>query len=125
METTLIKLIVPENILAHFEYEQSEYISGVYRIHLVEKKDPAHYPKELIGKGQRSLNGYMNPIELQTFPIQGKEAFLLLKRRRWKLKGSNKSYFNTYSFCQEGMKATKEFGAFLKEIGRGQAYKFR
>ena len=119
METTLIKLIVPEYILAHFEYEHAEYISGVYRIHLIEKKDPSHYPKALIGKGQRSLNGYMNPIELQTFPIQGKETFLFLKRRRWKLKGSNKSYFNIYSFCQEGMKATKEFGAFLKEIGRG------
>ena len=119
METTLINLLVPGYILAHFEYEHSEEISGVIRIHLAEKKDPPHYPKVLIGKGQRSLNGYMNPIELQTFPTQGKEVFLLLKRRRWKLKGNDKSYFNTYSFCQEGMKATKEFGAFLKEIGRG------
>jgi hypothetical protein len=61
----------------------------------------------------------MNPIELQTFPMKAKETFLLLKRRRWKLKGKDKSYFNTYSFCREGMKATEEFGAFLKEIGRG------
>jgi len=119
METTLIKLHVPDDILAHFEYERIEEISGVIRIHLVEKKDPMHYPKGIIGKGQRSLNGYMSPIELQTFPAKGKEMFLLLKRRRWKLKGDNKSYFNTYSFCKEGMKATKEFGAFLKEIGRG------
>ena len=119
METSLIKLFVPEYILAHFEYERVEKISGVIRIYLVEKKDPNHYPKGLIGKGQRSLDGYMNPIELQTFPTQAKEVFLLLKRRRWKLKGSNKSYYNTYSFYQEGMKATKEFGAFLKEIGRG------
>jgi hypothetical protein len=119
METTLISLLVPDYILYHFEYERVEKISGVIYIHLVEKKDPEHYPKAIIGKGQRSLNGYMNPIELQTFPTQGKEVFLLLKRRRWKLKGNDKSYFNTYSFCQEGMKATKEFGAFLKEIGRG------
>ncbi len=122
METTLIELLVPGYILDHFEFERVETISGVIRIHLVEKKDPDHYPKELIGKGQRSLNGYMNPIELQTFPTQGKEVFLLLKRRRWKLKGSNRSYYNTYSFYQEGMKATKEFGAFLKEIGRGPAH---
>ena len=119
METSLIKLFVPDYILAHFEYEYLEKISGTIRIHLLEKKDPNHYPKELIGKDQRSLDGYMNPLELQTFPTQGKEVFLLLKRRRWKLKGSNKSYYNTYSFSQEGMKATKEFGAFLKEIGRG------
>jgi hypothetical protein len=119
METTLIKLMVPEYILAHFEYERVEEISGVIRIHLVEKKDPSHYPKSIIGKGERSLNGFMNPIELQTFPMKAKETFLLLKRRRWKLKGKDKSYFNTYSFCREGMKATEEFGAFLKEIGRG------
>jgi len=119
METTLINLHVPDEILAHFEYERVEEISGVIRIHLIEKKDPMHYPKGIIGKGQRSLNGYANPIELQTFPAKGKEVFLLLKRRRWKLKGDNKSYYNTYSFYQEGMKATKEFGAFLKEIGRG------
>jgi len=119
MEMTLIELLVPEYILAHFEFERVEQISGVIRIHLVEKQDPEHYPKDIIGKGEKVLNGYMNPIELQTFPTQGKEVFLLLKRRRWKIKGSNTSYYNTYSFYQEGMKATKEFGAFLKEIGRG------
>ena len=119
MGTELIKLFVPEYILQHFDYEKLEEMSGVIRIHLVEKKDPDHYPKEIIGKGRRSLNGYMNAIEIQTFPAQAKEVFLLLKRRRWKLHGGNKSYYNTYSFCQQGMKATKEFGAFLKEIGRG------
>jgi hypothetical protein len=119
METTLLELLVPDYILNHFDFERIEKISGVIRIHLVEKSDPEHYPKAIIGKGQRSLNGFMNPVELQIFPVQAKEVFLLLKRRRWKLKGSDKSYFNTYSFCQEGMKATKEFGVFLKEIGRG------
>ena len=119
MNSELIKLFVPEYILEHFEYESYEDVSGVIRIYLVENKDPNHYPKSIIGKGKRSLNGYLNPIELQTFPTQAKEVFLYLKRRRWKLEGSNKSYFNTYTFNEEGMKATKEFGAFLKEIGRG------
>jgi len=105
--------------LEHFEYEKLEGVRGVIRIHLVEKKDPAYYPKEIIGKERRSLNDYMNAIEIQTFPAQAKEVFLLLKRCRWKLHGGNKSYYNTYSFCQQGMKATKEFGAFLKEIGIG------
>ena len=119
METRLVELFAPAEILEHFEFEKVEEISGVIRIHLVEKDDPYHYPKEIIGKGERLLNGYMNPIELQTFPTQGKEVFLMLKRRRWKIKGSDKSYFNNYSFNEDGMKATREFGAFLKEIGRG------
>lgn len=118
MDSELIRLIVPDEILAHFTYERLEELSGVIRIYLIEKDDPNHYPKSLIGKGKRSLNGFMNPIELQTFPTKGKEIFLLLKRRRWKLEGSNKSHFNSYSFNEEGMKATREFGAFLKEIGR-------
>lgn len=119
MNSEIIKLFVPGYILEHFEYENYKKVGGVIRIYLVEKKDPNHYPKEIIGKGKRSLNGYMNPIELQTFPVQAKEVFLYLKRRRWKLDGSPKSYFNSYRFTEEGMKSTKEFGAFLKEIGRG------
>ena len=118
MKTNFINLFVPDYILAHFDFEYLEEISSVVRIHLIEKKDPPHYPKEIIGKGERSLDGYMHPLELQTFPTQGKEVFLLLKRRRWKIKGNQKSYFNTYSFTEKGMKATKEFGVFLKEIGR-------
>lgn len=119
MGEELIQLLVPEYILEHFEYEKLENLSGVIRVHLLEKKDPNHYPKKILGKGARSLDGYLNAIELQTFPTLGKEVFLYLKRRRWKLKGSSKSYYNTYSFTPSGMKATREFGAFLKEIGRG------
>jgi hypothetical protein len=119
MQTDLISLLVPKNILEHFDFEHYEEISGVIRIHLVEKPDPNHFPKAIIGKGKRSLNGYMNTLELQTFPTQAKEVFLIIKRRRWKLEGSNNSYYNHYDFCEEGMKATREFGVFLKEIGRG------
>ena len=119
MTTDLTQLLVPSDILEHFDYEYYEEISGVIRIHLVEKHDPKHLPKSMLGKSRNSLNGFMNPIELQTFPTQGKEVFLVLKRRRWKLFGSDKSYFNEYDFHEEGMIATKTFGAFLKEIGRG------
>ena len=45
MENSLIELLVPDYILSHFEYESWEEISGVIRIHLVEKKDPNHYSK--------------------------------------------------------------------------------
>ncbi len=118
MLTDLINLFVPSYILEHFEYQHYEEISGVIRIHLVERTDSAHCPKSISGKGKYSLNGYMNPVELQTFPTQAKEVFLVLHRRRWKLVGDNTSHYNEYDFYQEGMKATKEFSAFLKEIGR-------
>lgn len=119
MNNELIRLLVPTEILADFEYEKLEEISGVIRVHLVEKSDPAHYPKGLVGKGERQQNGFMNPIELQTFPTQGKEVFLVLKRRRWKIKGLSGSFYNQYNYHEDGMKATRDFGVFLKEIGRG------
>ncbi|NNC45334.1 MAG: hypothetical protein HKN99_05570 [Winogradskyella sp.] len=119
MSYELLQLLVPDEILDHFEYEKLETISNVIRIHLIEKYDPNHYPKALIGKGERQLNGFMNPLELQTFPTQGKEVFLVLKRRRWKIKGGHQTYYNTYDLHEPGMKATKEFGAFLKAIDRG------
>ena len=115
----LVGLLVPAYILEHFEYESIETISGVIRIHLTEKEDASHYPKAMLGKGKIVKDGFINPIELQSYPTLGKEVFLVLKRRRWKIKRTTKGYFNTYTFYQKGMKATKEFGAFLKEIGRG------
>jgi len=118
MDISLQELLVPKDILLHFKLERVEKISGVYRIHLVEKNDASHIPKTIIYKGIAVLDGYMNPIELQTFPTKATEVFLLLKRRKWKEKVSNKSHFNTYNFTKQGLKATKEFGAFLKEIGR-------
>ena len=71
-------------------------------------------------KTDSSVPGYTNYIELQTFPAMGKEVFLYLKRRRWKIKQEQrqeqKSYTNSYSYNEKGMKATKAFGDFLKEI---------
>lgn len=119
MEKSLQELLIPSYILAHFEFEKVEELGGVYRLHLLEKHDVNHIPKGLIHKGKAVLNGFTNPIELQTYPIKGQEAFLYLTRRRWKLIGTSESSQNTYDFTQTGMKATKEFGAFLKEIGRG------
>ena len=64
------------------------------------------------------LNGYMEPIEIIDFPLRGKLMYITFLRRRWKEKGKNKSYFNTYTFHRPGMKTTNEFGDFLKELNR-------
>ncbi len=111
-------LFVPEEILKHFDVINLHEQSGVILIDLEEKGDVDHIPKEIVHQGKVVHNGWYNSIEIQTYPAQGKEVFLKLKRRRWKFAGDNHSYGNDYSFCNEGTKATKEFGVFLKEIGR-------
>lgn len=119
MEQNLAKLLVPEEILAHYEFDGYKEEQGVYRIYLTEKSDVDHIPKEIVRVSKAVLDGYLNPVELQTFPLNGQEVFLYLRRRRWKLKGETKGYSNTYDFHERGMKATRAFGTFLKEIGRG------
>jgi hypothetical protein len=60
------------------------------------------------------LDGFCNPLELQSFPLKGKPVYLKLYRRRWKHKGGDKHYSNSYNFNPDGVKATKEFASFLK-----------
>ncbi len=118
LEESLSSLFVPKEILDHFEVKSLTEKDGVLIIDLDEKSDGKHIPKAIVRVGKAVLSGYCNTIELQTFPAQGKEVFLRLRRRRWKRKGTTKAYSNSYEFHETGMKCTKIFGAFLKEIDR-------
>lgn len=106
-------LLIPKEILDSFTIEQIKEGEEIIEIFLLEKE---LIPIALTGK-EAVLNGYMNPIELHNYPLQGKTCYLKLKRRRWKIKGTSNSTncHNEYDFAAEGTKATKAFGAFLKE----------
>ena len=109
----IIELIAPGEIGKNFEVtsiiEKKDTITIIFK----EKTDLV--PKELEGK-EVVLDGFLNPVALQTFPLKDKMVYLSLKRRRWKELGTTgKSYFNTYDLHRQGMKTTKEFGNFLKE----------
>jgi hypothetical protein len=114
IQSHLCSLIVPQEILASFDIDSIEEKEEDLFINLTEKSTIVpNTGNDLV------LNGFMNPLELNSFPIVGKRCFLRLKRRKWKLRGSDgsSSYTNTYDFTLEGTKATKLFGSFLKEIG--------
>ena len=115
LQSQIFSLVIPQEILVFFEIENIKESEDLVEIELLEKE---LIPPELNGK-QGVLNGYMNPIELQSFPIQGRICYLKLKRRRWKAQGTTDSTncYNVYDFAAEGTKATKMFGAFLKENG--------
>ena len=109
----LYSLIVPENILENFEIERVEEQENTLNIYLTEKQE---------NKPDREVelvrNGYMNPVEIQSFPVQGKACYLHLKRRRWKKKGTQEDLHNSYKYTAESCKTTPEFGAFLKGFNR-------
>ncbi|MDR0206262.1 MAG: hypothetical protein LBI45_03260 [Bacteroidales bacterium] len=65
------------------------------------------------------LDGFTNPIELQSFPLKGKPVYFKIYRHRWKESGSNQHYSHSYDLHYEGVKATREFASFLKdEVGQ-------
>ena len=114
IQSHLYSLFVPQEILNSFSIASIEEKDEDLFIYLIEKEDCI--PDKSLDLVQ---NGYMNPVELNSFPVVGKRCFLRLTRRKWKIRGSTgaKSFTNTYDFALEGTKATKLFGAFLKEFG--------
>jgi len=80
----------------------------------VEKRD--RIPSSLQGKDV-VLDGYCNEIDILTHAFSLKKIYLRLIRRRWKERGTTKQYSNEYNLHIPGMKTTREFRDFLKEIG--------
>ncbi len=90
----LIELIAPEEVNKYFKIASINEKKNSITITLEEKEELI--PKELKGK-QVVLDGFLNPIVLQSFPLKDKQVFLSIKRRRWKERGKvGESYFNTY-----------------------------
>ena len=108
------RILVPEEILESFELVSVENKEEEILIRLEEKKECI--PSGITNKDLAILDGFCERIELQTYPAQGKAVYLEIYRRRWKEKGGGqRNYFNEYSFQAPGTKATRSFGAFLKE----------
>lgn len=104
-------LIIPEEMLNSFEL--SDVQESVDSIELELRECKELIPDRLKG-ADVVLDGFCNPIELQSFPLKGKATFIRLYRRRWKQRGSNQHESNIYDFADSGTKATRMFGAFLK-----------
>ena len=110
---SFLKLVAPEDIIKYFDLIKINEKSCYYELIFEEKKDLI--PSEL-SNIDAVLDGFCNPLSLLSFPLKGTPTYLVLKRRRWKHKGTNKHYSNEYYFNHPGVKATKEFASFLKEV---------
>jgi hypothetical protein len=108
------KVLIPSEYLEDFEVNHIENKPQEWVIELVEKED--RIPKNLQGRDV-VLDGYCNEIDILTHAFSLKKIFLRLIRRRWKERGTMKHYSNEYNLHIPGMKTTKEFRDFLKEIG--------
>jgi hypothetical protein len=107
-------LLFPEPISSHFEVKNIKEFTDNIEIRLEELAELV--PNELNEvSGKIILDGFCNPVELQSFPLKGKAVNLKLYRRRWKEKGTSHHYSNSYTLHPQGVKATTDFASFLKE----------
>ena len=112
------QMFLPEQFLKYFEVTKIAEKKNEWQFTLTEKKEMIPLPlkdKEVV------LNGFLKPVEVRDFPIRGRSSYLKFIRRRWKEAGTGNSYQNEYEFHPEGMKATQEFGNFLKGFSREEA----
>ena len=109
-----MKMFIPSEYLRDFEPNHIEELPDEWIIELVEKED--RIPDALKDKDV-VFHGYCNSIDILTHAFSLKKIYLRVIRRRWKEKGSTKGYCNEYDLTIPGMKTTREFRDFLKEIG--------
>ena len=109
---TLLDFLAPKEVTNNFELVSILDKEDYFILEFEEKV--SLMPSEFSGCEVKQ-NGFMNKIELHTFPQKGKACYLHIQRRRWTDKSTNQCYCNNYSFHKPGMKATTELGDFLKK----------
>ncbi len=117
----LLNYFLPKGLLAHFQITDFQELGHIasktdsYFIFLEEKNElPSFYDKSLY-----ESKGFYEEKTIQDFPIRGKTVYLVVKRRRWRLKSEPKEIIKSdYSFIAKGVKLTQEVADFLKGTGR-------
>ena len=106
-----------KSFLTHFtalntlEYCEIDTKQTILEIHLEENNNlPLTYDNNLY-----ESKGFYPAKKIQDFPVRGKPVYLVIKRRRWRLKEDKSVIIKSdYSFVAEGSKITKELSDFLK-----------
>jgi len=110
--SSILSVLVPPSLTSFSLSGVKEYNDHIeFRM----EEDASNIPPCLQGQENVVLDGFCNPIELQSFPLKEKPVFYKVYRRRWKLSNEDQHFSNDYLLHPEGVKATHEFASFLKE----------
>lgn len=111
---SLIRLLLPDYIINHFELKSVEQKQETLHLYLEEiNKPPTEYSQDKL-----QSKGFFDSITVQDFPIREYKVYLHIKRRRWLNLTSNKVVFRDWNLIAQGTRFTQEFASFLKEISR-------
>lgn len=120
-KTISLNFLLPPKYQEDFEAIELIRKKQEWMLIIHEKQD--NIPKQLQGKDV-VLDGFLNPIEIVDHLFKGKLMYLKIYKRRWKEKGTKESYYNEHQLHKKGMKATDEFGDFLKGLTRQERHEF-
>lgn len=114
MEKELLSLLLPSGLVELFELEKVATQAYGYHLYLFQRNIP---PSGLEGHKLES-KGFFESITIRDFPLRGRACFLHLKRRKWLDHVTGQTVFYEWDEVAKGTRMTKEFAAFLKDIGR-------
>jgi len=113
-EQELLKLLLPEYLVAYFDFIKFEEKEGLLYLYFEEKSS---IPKEFSSLNLQS-KGFHEEIIVDDFPLRGKAVKLNIKRRRWTEMKSGKIVQRDWNLIAKGTRMTQDFAEFLKKISR-------
>ena len=114
----LAQVVLPADILTRFTITKVESNENDIRIYLDERVD-----EELLSDILIESKGFTEPSTVRDFPIRDKGVDLIVRRRRYYNKSTGQSFSVPFDGLKaEGVRYSKEFAAFLKEVYGDQTY---
>ena len=113
-DSELLKLLLPEFLINHFEILKFEEENNVLHLYFEEKNT---VPKEFSSLVVQS-KGFLPEITVDDFPLRGKSVKLHIKRRRWTVTKNGNIIQRDWNLIAKGTRMTQDFAEFLKKISR-------
>ena len=110
----LLKLILPEFLVQHFDLVKTDKKNEVMHLYFEERNvipQEEHHPVLI-------SHGFYDESTIQDFPLRGNAVYLHVKRRRWLDKNTREVVKRDWDLVAKGTRLTSEFASFLKEINR-------
>ena len=110
-----LKYLLPKTVYDYFDLVAIKEDSPDNLLFYLDEKSikpKDHSDKKLLS------NGFDEPVKIQDFPLRDKSVYIIIRRRKWIDKTTNKVYSTNWNLTANGTSYTKEFAAFLKELLR-------
>lgn len=119
-----LQCFLPKELREDFQITKITYTEEKMSLRVEELKPP---PQNIeLKKGEKIISkGFCKPIELRDFPIRDRETWINVYRRKWKIPEREGVITRELDLHYPGMKTTKGFADFLKEVDRKITEEYR